>query len=223
MLDNNKIEILERALQREKAARKVAEKILEEKSYELYILSEELKTSNQKLEESLSEKTSELEGVFLNIIDAYIVMDFKGNVLRMNDAAVDMLGYNIEKETLNLNTIVKEEFLEYTAKVFKELYEKGFYRNYQVILKSKNNKEILVQVNSSIIYNKEGKPIAAQGILRDITQENIYIELIEQQKKQLDIIVDNSPIGISLSNKDGSGLIMANKSLVKCLVILKMN
>ena len=217
MIDNNKIEILERALKREKAARKAAESILEQKSYELYNLSQELKISNEKLAESLSQKTSELEGVFFNIIDAYIVMDVMGNVLSMNDAAVQMLGYDAGKESFNLTTIVKEEYLEYTAKVFKELYEKGFYKNYQAILKTKNNEEKLVQVNSSIIYNKEGKAIAAQGILRDITQENIYKELIEQQKKQLDIIVDHSPIGISLSRKDDSGLIMVNNSLSKML------
>ena len=124
MIDNNKIEILERALKREKAARKAAESILEQKSYELYNLSQELKISNEKLAESLSQKTSELEGVFFNIIDAYIVMDVMGNVLSMNDAAVQMLGYDAGKESFNLTTIVKEEYLEYTAKVFKELYEK---------------------------------------------------------------------------------------------------
>jgi len=217
MVENNKIEILERALKREKAARRAAERILEQKSYELYNLSEELKISNSKLEAALSEKTSELEGVFLNIIDAYIVMDIMGNVLSMNDSAVKMLGYDANKESFNLITIVKEEYIEYTAIVFKELYEKGFYKNYQAILKTENNEEKLVQVNASIIYNKDGKPIAAQGILRDITQENIYKELIEQQKKQLDIIVDHSPIGISLSRKDDHGLIMANNSLVKML------
>ncbi len=217
MLDNNKIQILERALNREKAARKAAEKILEEKSYELYNLSEELRISNQKLEESLSQKTSELEGVFFNIIDAYIVMDIMGNVISMNDAAIEMLGYNPEKESFNLSNLVTEDYIEYTAKSFKELYEKGYLKNYQAVIKTKTNEEKLVQVNSSIIYNKVGKPIAAQGIIRDITQENIYKELIEQQKKQLDIIVDHSPIGISLSTKDDLGLIMANNSLSKML------
>lgn len=217
MENNNKIEILERALKREKAARKAAEIILEEKSYELYNLSEELKISNSKLEEALSEKTSELEGVFLNIIDAYLVMDLMGNVLNMNDAAKKMLGYDIDKESLNLNNIVNENYLEYTTKAFKELYNKGFYKDYKAIIKTKNNEEKLVQVNSSIIYNKQGKPIAAQGILRDITLENKNKEIIEQQKKQLDIIVDNSPIGITLSTKDETGLIMANNSLSKML------
>ena len=57
MEPTNKIEILERALEREKKARKLAEKILEEKSTELYDLSEALRQSNNRLKELLNEKS----------------------------------------------------------------------------------------------------------------------------------------------------------------------
>ena len=46
------VEILERALMREKAARKAAEAILEQKSLELYNVSEELRQTNSILEET---------------------------------------------------------------------------------------------------------------------------------------------------------------------------
>ena len=55
-MSQEQINILQRALKREKAARKAAEKILESKSRELYALSEELKITNTKLEASVSEK-----------------------------------------------------------------------------------------------------------------------------------------------------------------------
>ena len=42
-----KIDILQRALEREKAARKSAEEILDEKSRHLYFLSEKLKKTNK--------------------------------------------------------------------------------------------------------------------------------------------------------------------------------
>ena len=89
----SKIEILERALKREKEARKQAEKILEEKSLKLFNTAEELKIANKKLEHLLDEKTSQLKGVFENINDAYVVMDIKGNVLKMNDIAISLFGY----------------------------------------------------------------------------------------------------------------------------------
>jgi PAS domain S-box-containing protein len=207
----NEIEIFKRALNREKAARKEAERILEEKSFELYNVTEELKNTNIKLEKILKEKTSELEGVFLNIIDAYIVMDLDANVLKLNDAAIKMLGYNIDNKPLNLWDLVKEEYHDYTSQAFKELYENGFYTNFRIVLVTKNSEEKLVQVNSSIIYDSDGIPIAAQGILRDITKQESDKELIEQQKKELDIIINHSPIGIALSKKDDKELLMASR------------
>ena len=101
-MSQEEVDILKRALAREKAARKAAEKILEEKSAELYDLTQELQSSNKQLEKLVREKTTELRGVFENIVDAYVVMDLWGNVLKMNDSAVSLLGYNNEIQEFNL-------------------------------------------------------------------------------------------------------------------------
>ncbi len=212
-----KIKILERALEREKTARKVAEGILEKKSSELFDLSHALKRTNNRLEELLSEKTSELEGVFVNILDAYAVIDLQGNVLKMNEAAVNLIGYDSSKEDINLVDIVKPQDLNHTYEAFKKLYENGFYTNFKVQILPKNNREKIVQINASLIYNKEGKPMAIQGIARDITQETAIQNLTAEQKQQLNIVVENSPIGITLFKDKGKGLLMANKALCDML------
>ena len=214
MEPTNKIEILERALEREKKARKLAEKILEEKSTELYDLSEALRQSNNRLKELLNEKTSQLEGVFVNIIDAYIVMDIQGNVLKMNQAAKDMLGYDNEKELVNLLNLVHSDYVEYTAAAFKQLYHTGSYNDYKARIITKEGTEKIVQINASIIYDRDGKPVAAQGVARDITEEIEIKRQLESQNKQLDLIFDNSPIGISLTKTNFKGLLKVNKALV---------
>jgi PAS domain S-box-containing protein len=170
-MDNlsKKVEILEKALEREKKARKKAEDILEEKSTELYALSEAQKTSNQKLSHLLKEKTNQLEGVFTNILDAYVVIDISGYVLTMNDAAIQLLGFDHKKENVNLIELVKPESKDYTLNAFRTLYEQGTFSNYKAKLLTKNNQEKIVQINASIIYDDNDKPIAAQGIARDIT------------------------------------------------------
>ena len=53
---NNEVELLNRALQRQRRARVQAEKILEAKSKELYDLTEHLRHANSKLENLLDEK-----------------------------------------------------------------------------------------------------------------------------------------------------------------------
>jgi PAS domain S-box-containing protein len=191
-------EILQRALTRERLARKQAEKILEEKSSELFEISQKLKESNFQLGNIVNQKTSELEGVFENIIDAYVVMDIYGNVLKLNDAAVELLGLDDLNHKINLLDLTHPNELKRTARAFKNLLDKGSLTDFIVKIITKEDIIKLVHVNCSVIY-KNNKAIAIQGIVRDITSNHIQEELIQEQKKELDVIVNNSSIGIVLT------------------------
>mgnify|MGYP000386219199 FL=1 len=74
-MENNELEVLKKALEREKSARKQAELILEQKSRNLLLISRELKLANQELTKLLNEKSTQLSGVFKNINDAYVVFN----------------------------------------------------------------------------------------------------------------------------------------------------
>ncbi|WP_298417693.1 PAS domain-containing sensor histidine kinase [uncultured Kordia sp.] len=180
-MSQEQIEILQRALKREKAARKAAEKILEDKSRELYALSEELKISNEKLAASVTEKSSQLEGVFKNINDAYVVMDIKGNVLKMNSVATNFFGYDISKEKLNIVKLIYQADATYAFESFNTLLNTGSFSNYTARIITKKKEIKWVQINATIIYDEQHKPIAAQGIARDITE----LKNLEKQKEKI--------------------------------------
>ena len=192
------IELLKRALTRQKKARVAAEQILEKKSKELYDVTHHLKEANAKLENLLTEKTSELDGVFINIIDPYVVMDMNFNVVNMNSSAKQFLGYDHTNECVNLSHLVHEDFMEYTLESMKSLMQVGVLNNYRAKIRTKDQTVKWVEINSSLIYDQERKPIAAQGIIRDITSNMEIKQLLLEQKRQLDIIVDNSPLGVIL-------------------------
>ena len=198
-MDSKEVQLLKRALDRQKKARLQAEKILEEKSKELYDVSHYLKEANAILENKLNEKTSELDGVFINIIDPYVVMDLAFNVINMNTSAKEFLGFDNVKQNLNLSKFIHPDFLAYTAMSMKTLFKVGILKNYRAQIIIRDGTMKWVQINCNVIYNKERKPVAAQGILRDITQEMEIKQLLSKQKKQLDIIVENSPLGILLT------------------------
>ena len=198
-MSQEQIDILQRALQREKAARKASEKILEEKSLQLYNTAQELKDVNQQLEHLLDEKTSQLQGIFENINDAYLVMDLNGNVIKMNDAAIDLFGYDIEKEKINVVSLIYNEDYGYAMRSFKELRSKGAFTNYTARVNTRNKGVRWVHINASVVFDKQKKPIAAQGIVRDITEAKRTAKLIEDQRQELDVIVENSSFGIVLT------------------------
>ena len=85
-MDNKEVLLLKKALDRQVKARKQAESILESKSKELYDTTRHLQEANSRLENMLSEKSSELEGIFINIVDLYVVMDVTGTSIKMNNA-----------------------------------------------------------------------------------------------------------------------------------------
>ncbi len=212
---NSEVSILKRALDREKKARKTAESLLETKAKELYDASLHLKEANGKLESLLNKKGNRIDSAFVNIIDPYVVMDMMTNVINMNASAKEFLGYDHTKEEVNLSSIVHPDYLEYTAESFQTLLQVGILKNYSAKIITKNSEEKYVNINASLIYNKSGRPIAAQGVIRDITKEVEIRKLLEDQKKQQDIIVENSSLGILLIVKDK--IIKANKSFVDLL------
>ncbi|TPN86883.1 sensor histidine kinase [Aquimarina algicola] len=198
-MSSNDIEILKRALSREKAARKQAEKILEDKSKELYLLTTKLKSTNQKLEDRIETKSSELQGLFENLVDAYVLMDLSGNVIEMNNAAVELFGYDIHKERLNVVSLIYKEDFTYAMNSFAKLVKEGSFSDYEARVYTKNRGIKTVHINASIIKDKNKKPVAAQGIVRDITDELFRQRSFEEQQKQLSVIVENSSLGIVLS------------------------
>ena len=55
-------------------------------------------------------------------------------------------------------------------------------------------------INASMVYNHTQKqPIAIQCFIKDITETKRAAAIIEEQKKELEVIVDNSSLGIILT------------------------
>ncbi|UII77111.1 PAS domain S-box protein [Flagellimonas sp. HMM57] len=213
--DSNELSILKRALVREKKARKTAESLLENKAKELYDATLHLKEANGRLETLLNDGGTGIDNAFVNIIDPYVVMDMMSNVINMNTSAKEFLGYDHTKEKICLQDLVHQDYLEYTAESFQTLLQVGILKNYTAKILTKSQEEKFVNINASLVYNKDGNPIAAQGVIRDITQEVEIRKLLENQKKQQDIIVENSSLGILLIVNER--IIKANKSFIDLL------
>lgn len=207
-MSQDQLDILKRALQREKLARKAAEKILEEKSRELY-------QTSQKLQELLNETSLQLQGVFENIVDAYVVMDVNGNMLKFNEAATKLFGYDIDKESINVENLIYTEDYDYAMASFAQLVTKGYFKNYEARIYTKTKEVKWVHINASLIRGKDKRIIAAQGIVRDITDTKRINEVVKEQKSQLDAIVQNSSIGIVLFQN--GNIVRTNDAIQKTL------
>ncbi|QCE41519.1 PAS domain-containing sensor histidine kinase [Psychroserpens sp. NJDZ02] len=209
-MSQNQIEVLQRALLRERTARKAAEKILEDKSRELYEANQKLEATNTQLETSLTNADSQLQGVFENIVDAYVITDLWGNILKMNDSAVKLLGFkdvNVDFNLLEMLDITEQDKVQ---SWFEGMKKQGTSTDFHVNITTVANQKKLVHINSSLIYD-DGVAVAVQGIVRDITVDNKYKKSIEAERLKYSNIIANMNLGLIEINKAGE-ILMINHS-----------
>jgi len=205
----SEVDILKRALHREREARKASEKILEAKSAELYFLNKELQASNEELVRLYGMTNSQLQGVFENIVDAYVIMDLWGNILKMNKPAIELLGFDNEYADVNLMELVHPAETEAVTKGFKKLMADGAITDFTLKIVDLKKQEKIIHINGSIVFENE-VPVAAQGIIRDVTLELNYREMVEDERKKFSRIIANMNLGLLEVDNDDL-ILMSNQ------------
>lgn len=165
-------------------------------------------TYRKKMEMELKEKKNELEEIIQSIDDAIFIYDGNKNCYLTNNSAKKYFPktqlrkfgdiYNQYKYyDLNGNKISLQKSI--VSKVFRD----EVVTNEKIILKN-NHINKFVSVNGRPIYDVEGNIKFAVFCSRDITKDVESRKIIEKQKKDLEIILDNMNEGFSVINKDGS-------------------
>ncbi len=165
---------------------------------------EELKKHQDELGQMIRQKTEELQDTTEKLeyfieasLDPIIICDEKGIVTRINNAFVDMIGYEAKEvayKTLNdfiLTTVgtyetsagelinIGPEEIEDTLGSIMRLFEVGRLHNCKLYFTSKAGKAIPSTTNTVLIYNEDGEMTGSFGIVQDIT---------EQRKSELSLI-----------------------------------
>jgi PAS domain-containing protein len=113
----NDIEILKKALERERKSRELAESFVENRLRELYV-------SNIHLSNRVLTQEEFQNDLLDNLVDALFVIDFKGEILKINKEATKLLGLDND---LKINNI--SQFSNRNKKGIKKLLSKDNLEN----------------------------------------------------------------------------------------------
>jgi len=99
------------------------------------------------LKSKFNKQAAELNAVFQNLADAYLMIGLNGKVLKMNERAKLILGYDVDKENFNLMQIaLPADYLKIT-KSFSLLVKDGVLTDFRCLIKTK-----AVQIKSSVTF-----------------------------------------------------------------------
>ncbi len=150
-------------------------------------------SERKQAEEALRESENRYRQLFEDANDIIYVHDLKGNYVSINKAAERIFGYTKE-EALKLNMAqiaVPEHLKRVQRQLSKKVAGDTTQTVYEVDCIRKDGVRITLEVNSSIIV-KDGKPVAVQGIARDITDRKHSEEMIRKNEERYRDLFENA-------------------------------
>ena len=135
-------------------------------------------------EDALLDSEARYRDLFENANDAIYTHDLEGNILSINNKGEKLTGYKREELTgQSIALLLNDDNLQIaTQYLTKRLAGNTDDAGMQLEILTKAGKLLPIEVNSRLIY-KGGKPVAVQGIARDISERRNLEEQFRQSQK----------------------------------------
>ncbi len=155
-------------------------------------------------ENKLKNSESRYRGLFENVVDGVYIASRVGDLITVNPALVEMLGYSSAEELKNagrttmlyVNPIDRE-------RVFARLESQGFVKNFEYRLRRKDGTEIVVLENSRAIRDDDGNVVAHEGTITDITERKIAETRVFEEKERAQVTLQSIGDGVITTDAEG--------------------
>lgn len=125
-------------------------------------------TEKKRSELAVQESEEKFRNIFESFQDIYYRTDVKGRITMISPSGCELSGYT-QEEVIGKHISEFYSSPKKQSKLIRQLIRTGTVRNYETNLRLKDGQTIQAISNIRLIYNKDGKPIAADGVARDIT------------------------------------------------------
>ncbi len=125
-------------------------------------------TEKKMAEIGLSQSEEKFRNIFENLQDVYFRADIEGKIIMVSPSAQKVLGYdpkNIIGKDINRFFVTTK----FQGGLIKELMKIGEVKNFEANLIKKDNTQIQILSNLKLVHDRKGRPIAVDGLVRDIT------------------------------------------------------
>ncbi|MFZ3136381.1 MAG: PAS domain S-box protein [Thermodesulfovibrionales bacterium] len=143
-------------------------------------------TERKQYERALIDSEQKYRTLFEESKDVVYISTSEGKFLDINPAGVELFGYDSKDEILGID-IIHELYVnpEDRAHWQHMLYQQGFTKDYEVVMKRKDGRPLNVLITSTAIRDDKQEIIAYRGIIKDITDwKRLEQQLLQAQKME---------------------------------------
>ena len=159
-------------------------------------------TESKRAEEALRESEARYRSLLENANDIIYSHDLQGKYLSINRAGEIITGYSRAEVLggLNIAQLVAPEHLQMAKEMTARKLEDPHPTIYEIDIINKEGRRLTLEVSTRISYDGGGKPVAVEGVARDVTERKRVekekaqlAEQIEAQRKHLQAMVSSVP------------------------------
>lgn len=162
--------------------------ILKGQSLDAYVMMDFDLPRLSKLEEEVQRSNAFLRNLILSSVDGVIAADKTGQILIFNEAASEILGYNVEEAltTLNIRAIYPGDGARDIMRKLRSEHHGGIgkLKTYQADLLGQNGEIVPISLNAAIVYEGD-KEVATIGFFHDLREELKIKKELEKTQVQL--------------------------------------
>lgn len=160
-------------------------------------------TDRVNLENKLKEQQIYLRGLIEASIDGLVTVDIEGYIMDVNMQMCKMSGY--ERNEL-IGSAFNKHFTDsvHVGDILKQTLEKGFVKNNELILISKNGCKSTVSFNSATFLSGKGVLAGIFGSARDISEQALLQKQVLEQQFYNRSLIEASPDALFAIAPDGT-------------------
>ena len=162
-------------------------------------------TERRKAEKTLKESEERYRALFDRSMDILYTIDFDGNFIDANAAALNRFGYTREElHSVNVASLMDKDELPFALKIIQEIKKCGVQKDLlEIRMRHKDGTPIYIETKGSAVISN-GKAIAIQSIARDVTERKAVEKKLQESEKYFKEITENSSDIILITDKNGN-------------------
>ncbi|MEW5949307.1 MAG: ATP-binding protein [Thermodesulfobacteriota bacterium] len=154
-----------------------------------------------------------VDNIIESMIDSLIVTDPQGKIERVNQAALDLLGYKeIELRTKTVDMLITDDPLS-PGGLSKRLARDGAVKNYETIYHTKTGQAIPIILAGSVMHDAESNMIGMVIVAKNITERKKAEEELRRYQGRLEEMVKERTVELTITNEKLQQEIMERKQI----------
>ena len=141
---------------------------------------------------SLEEKEKKYRAIFNAFPDIYFKSAIDGLVKEISPSVKNITGF-LQKEVIGKHaSLFYNSTIEWNE-IARRLDKAGGVKDFDVQLKTKDNKIVNCSLTAKIVFDNSNVPIEIEGVLRDITNRVQTEKAVKESRRRLSTLMDNLP------------------------------